>query len=80
MPGALLARLREDVAGGRLELGDDGADARERVVVEVGEDRDGTELRDERGVHAQQPTRHALPRTASRFGRMPPCSALGQQP
>ena len=48
-----LSGLREDVPGGRLELGDDGADADERVVVQVGEDGDGAELRDERSSMAR---------------------------
>ena len=70
---SLLTRLGEDVTGGRLELGHDRADAGERVVVEIGEDRDRAELRDQGVVHARQPTRAAyVPRMPPRFGRMAP--------
>ena len=62
----LLTGLGEDVPGGRLELGDDGADPDERVVVQIGEDGDGAELRHERCVHGQQPTRRALARAHTR--------------
>ena len=62
MPEPFLSGLGEDVPGGRLELGDHGADPGKGVVVQIGEDGDGAELRDERSVHDQQPTRRALAR------------------
>ena len=73
MPEPSLPGLGQDVPGGRLELGDDRADAGERFVIEIGEDRDRAELRDEGSVHAAAayPAGY-LPRTSSRFGRMAP--------
>ena len=61
-----LARLGQDVSGRRLELGDDRADVSERVIVEIGEDRDRAELLDEGSVHAQEPTRQAICRARRR--------------
>jgi hypothetical protein len=67
-----LSGLREDVPGGRLELGDHGADPDERVVVQVGEDGDGAELRHERCVHGQQPHPALSHAHTLAIGRMAP--------